>query len=406
MSVDHRRLGRELEFFATASIVGAGLPLWLPDGAAIRCELEKLAAEEAARSGCSGVYSPVLAKKSLFELSGHWDKFADEMFPPMKVGGEELVLRPANCPHHAQIFAAKDRSYRDLPIRLSELGAMFRSELSGVLGGLSRVRQINLDDAHVFCSPEQVSGEVHRALDSIDRVYACLGISGHIYRLSIRARSGSFFGDDAGWKDAELQLGDVLRERGIEYLEAVGDAAFYGPKIDVQVDDSRGRELTLSTVQLDFNQPERFGLDYVASDGVRRRPVMIHRGVLGSMERTVALLIERYQGRLPPWLSPRQVAVLPIASRHEGSAADLTASLRERGLRSDSIVSGSLSSRIHDSRMHRDPYIAVVGDTEVREQTVAVTVPTHCERSVVGRSAFVDAVANNVAQRAVAPALF
>ncbi|MEW2016274.1 aminoacyl--tRNA ligase-related protein [Rhodococcus sp. NPDC076796] len=249
MNSDHNRLGRELDLFATSPAIGAGLPMLLPDGAIIRAELEKLAAEESARSGCLGVYTPVLAKRSLFERSGHWDKFSADMFPPMRIGGEEYVLRPANCPHHTQIFAARGRSFRELPFRVSELGSMFRSELSGVLGGLTRVRQISLDDAHVFCTPGQVREEVGRALDSIERCYGVLGLVAS-FRLSVRGGSGHYLGDSVQWDTAEHQLRDALGSR--EFTVGEGDAAFYGPKIDVQV---IGSPDTVSTVQIDFNQP-------------------------------------------------------------------------------------------------------------------------------------------------------
>ena len=269
---DHRRLGRELKLFATEPLVGAGLPLWLPDGAVIRAELERLAAEEAIRGGCQPVYTPVLAKRALFERSGHWAKFADDMFPPMRVGEEEFVLRPANCPHHALVYASEQRSYRDLPVRLAELGAMFRSELSGVLGGLARVRQINLDDTHVFCAPEQMPGEIALAVQSVQRCYRLLGIDVARYRLSRRGPGGGYLGGDDLWAAAEGHLAAVLRDLGLDYEDAPGEAAFYGPKIDVQVADPAGREETLSTVQLDFNQPERFDLCYIGPDGGRHRP--------------------------------------------------------------------------------------------------------------------------------------
>jgi threonyl-tRNA synthetase len=321
-SADHRRLGRELKLFATDPLAGAGLPLWLPDGAVIRAELERLAAEEAIRGGSQPVYTPVLAKRALFERSGHWAKFADDMFPPMRVGGrdggagEELVLRPANCPHHVLVYASEQRSYRDLPVRLTELGSMFRSELSGVLGGLTRVRQINLDDTHVFCAPEQVRDEIVRGLEAVRRCYRVLGIDVTRYRLSRRGSGDGYLGREELWADAEQQLIAALGQLGLDYEDAPGEAAFYGPKIDVQVTDPAGREESLSTVQLDFNQPDRFDASYVGADGARHRPVMIHRGVLSSMERMVAHLIEHYDGAFPPWLAPVQVLVLPVGDDH------------------------------------------------------------------------------------------
>jgi threonyl-tRNA synthetase len=362
---DHRRLGRELKLFATEPLVGAGLPLWLPDGAVIRAELERLVAEEAVRGGCQRVYTPVLAKRELYERSGHWAKFADDMFPPMKVGEEELVLRPANCPHHALVYASEQRSFRDLPVRLAELGAMFRSELSGVLGGLSRVRQINLDDAHVFCAPDQVRDEIVRALESVLRCYRLLGIEITRFRLSRRDDGDGFLGADDLWSGAERQLAAALADLGLDYEDAQGEAAFYGPKIDVQVTDPAGREETLSTVQIDFNQPERFGLRYIGSDGRRHQPVMIHRGVLSAMERLVAHLTELYDGAFPPWLSPVQVLVLPVGDSHAGHARHMADQVRAAGLRAEcDPADATLGARIRRARDRRIPYIAVIGDRE------------------------------------------
>jgi threonyl-tRNA synthetase len=362
---DHRRIGRELKLFATEPLVGAGLPLWLPDGAVIRAELEKLAAEEAIRGGCQRVFTPVLAKRALYERSGHWAKFAGDMFPPMRVGEEEFVLRPANCPHHALVYASEQRSYRDLPIRLAELGAMFRSELSGVLGGLSRVRQINLDDTHVFCAPDQVPGEIARAVRSVQRCYGLLGIEVGRYRLSRRGSGDGYLGDAGLWASAERHLAAVLADLGIDYEDAPGEAAFYGPKIDVQVADPAGREETLSTVQLDFNQPERFDLGFIGPDGARHRPVMIHRGVLSAMERLVAFLIERYDGAFPPWLAPVQVLVLPVAEQHEDRASDVAANASAAGLRAEcDPADATLGARIRRARERRIPYLAVIGDRE------------------------------------------
>jgi threonyl-tRNA synthetase len=368
---DHRELGRALNLFASHPDVGSGLPLWLPDGAVVRAELERFAAEEAARAGCRRVYSPVLAKRALFERSGHWAKFADDMFPPMDVGGEEFVLRPANCPHHALIYAAEQRSYRDLPIRLNELAPMFRSELSGVLGGLSRVRQINLDDSHVFCAEEQIGDEVYAAVDQIRRIYAVFGIEIAAWRLSLRDDGDGYLGDPGLWDRSQDMLRKALARAGVEYDEVPGEAAFYGPKIDVQVIDPAGREESLSTVQLDFNQPERFELSYVAADGSRRRPVMIHRGVMSAMERLAAHLIELYDGAFPPWLAPVQLVVLPVAPEHAAAAHAVAA--RASGLRVEvDDADGSLGQRIRRAHDRRAPYLAVLGDREARDGSLAL----------------------------------
>jgi threonyl-tRNA synthetase len=368
---DHRELGRALHLFASHPDVGSGLPLWLPDGAVIRAELERFAAEESARAGCRRVYSPVLAKRALFERSGHWAKFADDMFPPMVVGGEEFVLRPANCPHHALIYAAEQRSYRDLPVRLSELAPMFRSELSGVLGGLSRVRQINLDDAHVFCAEDQIAAEVVSALEQIRRIYGVFGIDVASWRLSLRGDGDGYLGDPGLWERSEDMLRKALVQAGCEYDEVPGEAAFYGPKIDVQVVDPAGREESLSTVQLDFNQPERFDLSYVAADGSSRRPVMIHRGVMSAMERLAAHLIELYDGVFPAWLAPVQLVVLPVAPEHAAAARELAAPAS--GLRAEvDDADGSLGLRIRRAPDRRAPYVAGLGDREVRDGSLAL----------------------------------
>lgn len=366
---DHSSLGRELDLFDTSAAVGPGLPLWLPDGGTVRAELERYAAELAQRSGCRRVNTPVLAKRELFERSGHWQKFAADMFAPVTVGEEEYVLRPANCPHHTQVYAARPHSYRDLPVRYAELGSMFRSELSGVLVGLRRVRQITLDDAHSFCRPDQVVEEVRTALAVVREAYDVLGIPVARFRLSVRGEGGSHLGDDDVWERAEHQLREALE--GEEFEVAPGEAAFYGPKIDVQVADAAGREETLSTVQVDHVQPERFGLEYVGEDGRRHRPVMVHRGLLGSMERLVALLLEIHDGRFPTWLAPVQLRVLPVSGdRHGEHARSVAAHFPQ--LRVEVDADGPLPRRVRDARARRVAHVAVVGDAEVAGGSVTV----------------------------------
>src|SRR5690625_1732026 len=328
-------------------MVGSGLPLWLPNGSIIRDELERLARDIARADGCQGVHSPVLAKRSLFERSGHWAKFAEDMFPPMRVGGDDLVLRPANCPHHALIYGASRHSYRELPIRLNELASMFRAERSGVLAGLGRVRQINLDDTHVFCRADQAANEVARALRSALRAQEILGLRVDYVRLSRRDASPAFLGANEQWHHAEQALREAadaleLPNHGIELVEIEGEAAFYGPKLDLQVRDEHGHENTIATVQLDFNQPERFALTYDAADGSRQPVVMIHRGTVGAMERVVAALLEHYQGRLPLWLAPTQVCVLPVGPAQHGPARALIEALATAGLRPRLETDGSL----------------------------------------------------------------
>lgn len=385
-SLDHRDLGRDLRIFDTSPLVGPGLPLWLPAGAAVRYELEQYAREVALRTGCEPVYSPVLGKRSLFERSGHWAKFADDMFPPMSADPDDpdpLVLRPANCPHHAQIYASEPRSYRDLPVRYTELAPMFRAERSGVLSGLSRVRQISLDDAHVFCRPDQVEAEVRTALEAVLEVLRTLGIEVAYLRLSARDDSDRWLGEPAWWAAAQEALRAVLDDVAgdLPWRAEPGEAAFYGPKVDVQVLDARGHEETLATVQLDVNQPERFDLTYVAASGERERVVMIHRGTVGAMERMVAFLLERYAGRLPFWLAPVQVCLLPVGDGAPADAVDaLAADLRDHGVRVRVEREGSLGNRVRRARERRDALLGVVGDREVAAGEVAITDPASGER--------------------------
>jgi threonyl-tRNA synthetase len=396
---DHRDINQDLPVFATDPLAGAGLPLWLPDGAVIRDELQRLAKDLARADGCQSVYSPVLGKRALFERSGHWAKFSDDMFPPIPVGGDELVLRPANCPHHALIYASAQRSYRDLPVRLNELAAMFRAERSGVLSGLSRVRQINLDDTHVFCRPDQVAAEAARALRTALRAQQILGLPVDYVRLSRRDHSPAYLGDHDQWEAAEAALGAAaeavgLTGRGLRLVDAPGEAAFYGPKLDVQVRDGRGHEETIATVQLDFNQPERFDLTYDAANGTRERVMMIHCGAVGCMERVVAALLEHYQGRLPLWLAPVQVCVLPIGAEHDAAARRLADDLIAAGLRPRLETAGSVGARVRSSRQRRDHLVAVVGDAEVADESVQVTDIAGCFRGSVATAVFVDLVRN------------
>jgi threonyl-tRNA synthetase len=361
---DHRKLGRELELFDTDPLIGAGLPYWLPAGAAVRHALEEYIREVEREAGYQHVYSPVLGKRELYEISGHWSHYRDGMYPPMDVGGEQVVLRPSLCPHHALIYRSRARSYRDLPLRLAELGGMYRSELSGALGGLTRVRAIQLNDAHIFCTPDQVAAEAAAALGQIKQAYRALGIEPARYRLSLPGRDGKYAGDRDLWDRAAGLLEQVLAEAGVPYEAEEGEAAFYGPKIDVQVADSAEREASLSTVQVDFYLPERFGLEYAGADGARHRPVMVHRSVIGSAERAVAQLIEVHGGAFPAWLAPVQVVVLPVADAQLPAAEAVAGQAVRAGLRA--VVarpeSGSLGARIRAHRLV--PYQAVVGARE------------------------------------------
>jgi threonyl-tRNA synthetase len=360
---DHRRMGRELGIFGSDELIGSGLPYWLPDGAVVRHELEDFVRRMELGRGYRHVYSPVLGKRELYEISGHWEHYRGEMFPPLDMGGDQLVLRPSLCPHHALIFRSRQRSYRELPLRLAELGGMYRSELSGVLGGLARVRAINLNDAHVFCAEEQVEAEVGLVLEMISEAYAAMSLQPSRYRLSLKPD-----GRDA---DSDV-LERALRAAGVPYEAQEGEAAFYGPKIDVQVADGAGREFTVSTVQVDRHQPRRFGLEFVGADGGRHRPVMVHRSVIGSMERTVALLIEKHGGAFPAWLAPVQAVVLPVGEEQAAAAEALAGELRSHGVRAEMAGPelGSLGARIARNRLV--PSQLVIGAAELARDEVAV----------------------------------
>ncbi|MEU9860858.1 threonine--tRNA ligase [Streptomyces sp. NPDC047971] len=371
MHHDHRRLGRELDLFDTDPLIGAGLPYWLPAGAVVRHSLEEYVREVERRAGYRHVYSPVLGKRELYEISGHWSHYSDDMFPPMDLGGEQVVLRPSLCPHHAVIYRSRAHSYRELPLRMAELGGMYRSELSGVLGGLTRVRAIQLNDAHIFCTLDQVAEEAAAALELIRRAYAAMGIAPARYRLSLPGPGGKYVAAPELWERSTALLRDVLDASGIAYEAAEGEAAFYGPKIDVQVADGAGRESTLSTVQIDFHQPERFGLHYIGADGAKHRPVMIHRSVVGSVERAVAHLLDHHGGAFPAWLAPVQLTVLPLSDSQLPAADALAARCTERGLRAEVVgpERGTLGARIREARLV--PYQAVVGAKEAADGLVA-----------------------------------
>lgn len=402
---DHREIARAMGIYASNPDVGAGLPLWLPAGAIIRRELEEFAREIALATGCQPVYSPVLGKRGLFERSGHLAKFSDDMFPPMPVGGDQLVLRPANCPHHAMIYAAEQHSYSQLPIRYNELAPMFRSEPSGTLSGLSRVRQIDLDDTHVFCRPDQLRSEAALALNALLDAFAVLGIEVSYLRLSCRDDGPGYLGAIDQWVDAETQLRAVMADldldrRGLSWREEAGEAAFYGPKIDVQVIGAAGREESLGTVQLDFNQPERFDLSYVGSDGSAQRVIMIHRGMLGSMERMTAFLLEAHDGRLPLWLAPVQLCLLPVRPSCLAAVRNASDDLTRRGIRVRVDSEESLGRRILRSRSRRDALIGVIGESEAESGEITVDDPAQGRRVRMPVDDLADAMSAAVRQRA------
>ncbi|MCA0119823.1 threonine--tRNA ligase [Bacillus sp. RSS_NA_20] len=373
---DHRKLGKELKLFANSQKVGQGLPLWLPKGATIRRVIERYIVDKEVRLGYEHVYTPVLASVELYKTSGHWAHYQEDMFPVMEMDNEDLVLRPMNCPHHMMIYKNELHSYRELPIRIAELGTMHRYEMSGALSGLQRVRGMTLNDAHIFVRPDQIKDEFIRTVRLIEEVYQDFGLNDYTFRLSYRDPEDTekYFDDDAMWNKAQSMLKDAMDELGHDYYEAEGEAAFYGPKLDVQVKTALGKEETLSTVQLDFLLPERFDLTYIGEDGKHHRPVVIHRGVVSTMERFVAFLIEEYKGALPTWLAPVQFQVIPVSpSVHLDYAKKVQERLQLEGLRVElDSRDEKIGYKIREAQMQKIPYMLVVGDQEAENGAVNV----------------------------------
>jgi threonyl-tRNA synthetase len=372
---DHRKLGQELGLFMISDAIGPGLPIWLPKGAQLRSILERYIVDIERSLGYQHVNTPQLARVDLYKRSGHWDHFKDNMYPPMAFENkEELVLRPMNCPHHIIIYKHELHSYRNLPIRLAELGTMYRYERSGALSGLSRVRAMTLNDAHIFCLPEQIQAEAVGVIRLIQRVYRDFGFKEYWYRLSLRNPKDkiNFVDNDAMWDTAEEYLRQALAEVGVPYKEAPGEAAYYGPKIDVQLNDVLGHSETLSTVQLDFYLPERFELEYVDKDGQYKRPVMIHRGVISTMERMTAFLIEHHAGNFPLWLAPVQLKIVTVTEQQLDYADKVFTELKDAGWRVElDERNEKLGYKIREAQLAKIPYAIVIGDSEVQAQTVA-----------------------------------
>jgi threonyl-tRNA synthetase len=397
---DHRRLGRELGIFASDEQCGAGLPLWLPAGAAVRAEIERFVVSLERRHGYQHVYTPSLGKRQLYERSGHWQHYQDDMYPPMQVGSEQVVLRPMNCPHHILVFAAEPRSHREMPVRLAELGTMFRMERSGVVGGLSRVRQMTLNDGHVFCAADQVGDEIASILEMVGEAYRALAIPAPSLRLSRRGEGPKYVGDPSIWERSEAMLRASLDAHGLPYEEASGEGAFYGPKIDLQVRDPQGREETLSTVQVDFHLPAQFDLSFRRGEQAER-PVLIHRSIVSTMERMVAHLLEVHHGALPPWLAPTQVVVLPIVDDALDHARDVQRRLHEHEVRVElDQRDATLAARVRDAQRRRVPYVAVVGRDEARDGTVSVRLRDSSQLGPQPVEAFVQLVMRVIASRA------
>ncbi len=372
---DHRKLGKDLELFMTHKLVGSGLPMYLPNGATVRRLLERYIQDKEIRMGYKHVYTPSLANVELYKTSGHWDHYKEDMFPVMKMDNEELVLRPMNCPHHMLIFKSKMRSYKDLPIRIGELAHDFRYEDSGTVCGIERVREMCQNDAHLFVRPDQIKDEVGKVVKLILDVYKDFGFKDYKFRLSLRDKNDKhkYFDDDEMWDKAESQLREILTELGLDFYEAEGEAAFYGPKLDVQLKSAIGHDVTVSTCQLDFLLPQRFELEYIGEDGKAHRPVVIHRAILGTLDRFMAFLIEETKGAFPTWLAPVQVKVLPISDKHLEYANKVKEALQDKEIRVEvDDRAEKIGYKIREAQLQKVPYMLVVGDKEQEEGEVGV----------------------------------
>ncbi|SER90061.1 threonine--tRNA ligase [Salipaludibacillus aurantiacus] len=396
---DHRKLGKELGIFTVNQKVGQGLPLWLPKGATIRRTIERYIVDIEERLGYDHVYTPVLGSVDLYKTSGHWDHYQDDMFPVLEMDNEDLVLRPMNCPHHMMIYKNQKHSYRNLPLRIAELGTMHRHEMSGALAGLQRVRAMTLNDAHIFCRPDQLKAEFIRVVELIQAVYKDFGINDYYFRLSNRDPEDKekYVDNDEMWVKAQDMLKEAVDEMGVDYIEAEGEAAFYGPKLDVQVKTALGKDETLSTVQLDFHLPNRFDLTYTGEDGKDHRPVVIHRGVVSTMERFVAFLIEEYKGAFPTWLAPVQVQAIPVSDVHMDYVRKVEDELKKEGIRVHvDVREEKLGYKIREAQMQKIPYLLVLGDKEIEAEAVNVRRYGQKETEEVGLAQFVKQIKEEI----------
>ncbi len=399
---DHRKLGKELGIFTVSQKVGQGLPLWLPKGATIRRTIERYIVDIETKLGYDHVYTPVLGSVDLYKTSGHWDHYQDDMFPTMEMDNEDLVLRPMNCPHHMMVYKNQLYSYRNLPVRIAELGQMHRYEMSGALAGLQRVRGMTLNDAHIFARPDQLKEEFIRVVELIQNVYKDFGIDDYYFRLSYRDPEDTekYIDNDEMWNKAEGLLKETMEEIGVEYVEAIGEAAFYGPKLDVQVKTALGKDETLSTVQLDFLLPERFDLTYIGEDGKEHRPVVIHRGVVSTMERFVAFLIEEYKGAFPTWLAPVQAKIIPVSlDVHMDYAKKVEDRLRREGIRVElDTRDEKLGYKIRESQTQKVPYSLVLGDKELNDEAVNVRKYGEKDSETISLDQFVQQMVDEIEQ--------
>jgi threonyl-tRNA synthetase len=401
---DHRKIGKDLDLFVFSELVGKGLPLFTEKGSIIRRELERFVVDEELKRGYKHIYTPDLANVELYKTSGHYPYYKDTMYPVMKVDEEELILRPMTCPHHYQYYAAKPRSYRELPFKIAELAKQFRYEKSGELTGLMRVRSFCLADSHIICQKEQAVSEINQVLDLIEYVAGVLykGETKYRYRLSLGDRTDTkkYYKDDEAWDHAENLLREVLKQRQANFFEAGNEAAFYGPKIDIQMKNVAGKEDTAFTVQYDFVGPKRFKLTYIDSDGKEKEPIVIHRSSIGAIERTMAFLIEHYAGAFPLWLSPVQVKIISVSDRHNEHAFKLEKEFRARGIRAEvDDRSERMNQKIRQAQLEKIPYMVIIGDKEVAENTVSVRLRNGEQLSAQPLAGFIDRLVKEIADR-------
>ena len=398
---DHRKLGKELELFTFSEKVGSGLPLWLPKGAMLRERLQQFLQRAQLETGYLPVITPHIGSKQLYVTSGHWEKYGKDSFRPITTPqeGEEFMLKPMNCPHHCEIYKSSPRSYKDLPLRLAEFGTVYRYEQRGELHGLTRVRGFTQDDAHLFCMPEQVSAEFKKVIDLVLYVFESLGFTEYTAQVSLRDQEdrSKYIGSEENWAIAEQAIIDAAKEKGLNTVIEYGEAAFYGPKLDFMVRDALGRKWQLGTIQVDYNLPERFELEYVDVDNTRKRPVMIHRAPFGSMERFIAVLLEHCGGNLPLWLAPLQVMTLPISDKYSEYAHQVAAQLKAADIRAElDERSEKIGRKIRDTELMKTPYMLIVGEKEAADGTVSVRKHGEGDKGSMPVAAFCDEIKNIV----------
>jgi len=399
---DHRKLGKELDLFTFSELVGSGLPLYTPRGTIMRDELARYSEELQRKHGFQKVWIPHITKTALYKTSGHWDKFGDELFlVKSQESSDDFVMKPMNCPHHTQIYASQPRSYRDLPIRYMETTTCYRDEKTGELSGLTRVRSLTQDDAHVFCTMEQIEQEFESIMSMIKEMYDTLGLSFHA-RLSFSdpKNPAKYLGEREQWEKAEATLENITKKLGLEYEIALGEAAFYGPKIDIMVTDAIGRQWQCATEQLDFVQPVRFGLEYTAEDGSKKTPVMIHKALLGTIDRFLGVYIEHTAGNFPLWLSPEQVRILPVSEKQAAYAESIGQQMRDAGIRVEIDAEESLGKRIRAVKMAKVPYFIVVGDAEVESGSVTAESRDDGKLDAMKTGEFITRITSEIAERA------